>query len=135
MALPSPRLVDLDDPLQPRAEPTALPMPARAGDSSAPAAPRARSSIPTEKNAAPAAPITAPDTLADEQLVAVFARVPESLSDQLADTVRALNAGRARRARVSQQDIVGALLEHYATPAKPAELNVLVDDYRRRIRR
>lgn len=72
-------------------------------------------------------------SLADEPLVAVFARMPESLSERLADTVRALNAGRSRRARVSQQDVLGALVDHHAT-ADPGALTELVDAYRQRIR-
>jgi hypothetical protein len=137
MALRSPRLVDLDDPLQPRSAPAVVTAPqAPPADSAPPAKPRRRPrSSPATDKTPPATPAPSASTLADEQLVAVFARVPESLSDRLADTVRALNTGRARRARVSQQDIVGALLERYATPVAPDELTALVDDYRQRLRR
>jgi hypothetical protein len=65
----------------------------------------------------------------------VFARLPESLSDRLGESLRALNVGRRRRGRVSQQDLLGALVDHYVTPDDPAALVELVDAYRQRIRR
>jgi hypothetical protein len=61
--------------------------------------------------------------------------MPESLSDRLAEGVRALNAGRPRRGRVTQQDLLGALVERYVTPDAPEPLGELVDGYRQRIRR
>jgi hypothetical protein len=131
-ALPTPRLADLDDPLAPRREaerpaPTSVP-------------PRRRARSPKGASTAPAAraPIAAPApvaSLADEQLIGVFARLPESLADRLAEGVRALNADRPRRSRVTQQDIVGALVEHHVTPERPSELGELVDAYRQRLRR
>jgi hypothetical protein len=136
-ALPTPKLADLDDPLAPRRErgPAAVPAPAR------PATRRRRTppdgATPKETSAPPTAaptPTVAP-SLADEQLVAVFARIPESLSDRLVEGVRALNAGRPRRGRVSQQELLGALVERYVTPDAPAALSELVDAYRQRIRR
>lgn len=148
-ALPTPRLADLDDPLAPRREPTAatpgrVTPPAARTDAEAQrlvataAPPEVRSpSEPSDALAAPSSPpsLAAAPSLAHEQLVAVFARIPESLSDRLADGVRALNAGRPRRGRVSQQDVVGALVERYVTPDAPAELGDLVDAFRRRTRR
>lgn len=143
------QLTDLDDPLAPARSTAPAPVTRASADASAskrspstakPAQTRSRAS--TRRPAAerpvsvpPAAPPTAGSSLADEQLVAVFARVPESLSDALADTVRTLNAGRARRARVSQQDVVGALLARYTTQQQADELSELVDGYRQRIRR
>jgi hypothetical protein len=132
--LPTPRLADLDDPLAPRRE--TLPAPAR--QATRPAAQRARATTKPPTQQTPPAqtqtPAPAVPTLADEQLVAVFARMPESLSDRLADGVRALNAGRPRRGRVSQQDVLGALVDQYVRPDQPAPLRELVDAYRRRIR-
>jgi hypothetical protein len=138
MPLPTPSLVDLDDPLQPARrtpEPPAQPA-AAATTTKTPNTPtRTRRRPP--RAASEAAPAPAPRTLADEELVAVFVRVPTSISDRLAATITALNAGRPRRARISQQDLVGALLDRYATTelARDApELTALVDDYRRRVR-
>ena len=138
MPLPTPSLIDLDDPLQParRApEPPAQPA-AAAAATETPTKPRRRT---PRRPAASNTPAPAPTqrTLADEELVAVFVRVPASISDRLADTITALNAGRARRARISQQDLVGALLDRYATTelARDApELTALVDEYRQRVR-
>jgi len=61
--------------------------------------------------------------------------MPESLSDRLADTVRALNADRPRHSRVTQQDVLGALVDAYLSPADTAALGERVDAYRRRARR
>lgn len=138
MPLPTPSLVDLDDPLQParRApEPPAEPAAAAATTKTPNTPTRTRRRPPRAASEAPPAP--APRTLADEELVAVFVRVPTSISDRLAATITALNAGRPRRARISQQDLVGALLDRYATTelARDApELTALVDDYRQRVR-
>ena len=138
MPLPTPSLIDLDDPLQPArraSEPPAQPA-AAAAATETPTRPRRR----TPRRAAASdasAPAPTQRTLADEELVAVFVRVPASISDRLAATITALNAGRARRARISQQDLVGALLDRYATTelARDApELTALVDDYRQRVR-
>jgi hypothetical protein len=133
-ALPTPRLADLDDPLAPRRDT----LPAPAPQAPRPAAQRARATTKKPTQQTPPAqtqtPVPAVQTLADEQLVAVFARMPESLSDRLADGVRALNAGRPRRGRVSQQDVLGALVDQYVRPDQPAPLRELVDVYRRRIR-
>jgi hypothetical protein len=133
-ALPTPKLADLDDPLAPRREPP----PSPTQEATRPATPRRRAAAkrPTQKTPATdtAAPSVPKQSLADEQLVAVFARMPESLSERLAEGVRALNAGRPRRGRVSQQDILGALVDHYVTPTQPAALNKLVDAYRQRVR-
>lgn len=128
-ALPTPKLVDLDDPLAPRREPEA--------PSPTPQAPRRAAAKPpaTQKAPRPAAPPTDSPSLADDPLVAVFARLPEGLSDRLADGLRALNAGRPRRARISQQEVLGALVDRYVTPDEVGELGELVDGYRRRIRR
>lgn len=127
-ALPTPKLADLDDPLAPRREPPPPPAPAPAREAPAGRLYAAPQQTPVVGSATPTA-------LADEQLVAVFARIPESLSDRLADGVRALNVGRPRRGRVSQQDLLGALVEHYVTPDALGALGALVDDYRQRIRR
>jgi hypothetical protein len=140
-ALPTPKVVDLDDPLAPRR--ALAPAPQEPDPSPAPGEPpvspkRQRPRRPPARaDRAPAPPLPAP-SLADEQLVAVFARMPESLSDRLAEGVRALNAGRPRRGRVTQQDLLGALVERYVTPDVPeplGELVELVDGYRQRIRR
>jgi len=134
-ALPTPSLVDLDDPLAPRRAPAPTP-----SAEPAPAPPARRRSPSRARAAAERPPVTEPPpttpahSLADEPLVAVFARMPESLSERLADTVRALNAGRSRRARVSQQDVLGALVDHHATADDPVALAELVDAYRQRIR-
>ena len=134
-ALPTPTLADLDDPLAPRRE--SPPAPAR--EAASPAATRRRTKTKRLTQQTPAArtAVSAPSapSLVDEQLVAVFARVPESVSDRLADGVRALNAGRPRRGRVSQQDLLGAIVDHYVRPDEPAALGELVDAYRQRIRR
>ena len=135
MALPTPGLVDLDDPLQPAPRPSQrskspAAAPPAAADQATTTTPR-RASKPRAATPALATP------LAEEELVAVFVRVPTSISDRLAATIAALNAGRPRRARISQQDLVGALLDRYATPelARDApELTALVDDYRQRVR-
>jgi hypothetical protein len=135
MALPTPGLVDLDDPLQPAPRPSEPSKPAAAGPpAGAPPATttRRRSAKPRTAPAAAARP-----SLAEQELVAVFARVPTSISDRLAATITALNVGRPKRARISQQDLVGALLDRYATTelARDApELTALVDDYRQRMR-
>jgi hypothetical protein len=137
MPLPTPGLVDLDDPLQPaprpsqRSKPAATAAPPAAADQSTTTTPR-RAAKPRA-----AAPPAAARSLAEEELVAVFVRVPTSISDRLAATIVTLNAGRPRRARISQQDLVGALLDRYATTelAREApELTTLVDDYRQRVR-
>jgi hypothetical protein len=140
MALPTPSLVDLDDPLQPArrtpeppSEPSATETPT-AGDTQT--KPRRRAK---QRRGAAQAAVVAPAArqLAEEELVAVFVRVPASISDRLAATITTLNAGRPRRARISQQDLVGALLDRYATTelARDApELAALVDDYRNRVR-
>jgi len=140
--LPTPRLVDLDDPLSPRAPaapappPAAAPAPAPPARAAAAAQPRQRVS-PKRKPVAkpPAAQPSTAGSLADEQVVGVFARMPESLSDRLADTVRALNADRPRHSRVTQQDVLGALVDVYLSPEDTAALGEHVDAYRRRARR
>jgi hypothetical protein len=138
MPLPTPSLVDLDDPLQPARrtpEPPAEPAAAAATTKTPNTPTRTRRRPPRAASEAP--PALAPRTLADEELVAVFVRVPTSISDRLAATITALNAGRPRRARISQQDLVGALLDRYATTelARDApELTALVNDYRQRVR-
>jgi hypothetical protein len=140
-SLPTPKLVDLDDPLAPRREPArsatptsqpapAAPAPAQA---SAPAKP-ARRPARRARESAESAP-QASSSLADEPLVAVFARMPESLSDRLAEGVRELNVGRPRRSRISQQEVLGALVEKYVTPGASKALAELVDAYRARTRR
>ena len=136
-ALPTPKVVDLDDPLAPRParapapqEPDPAPTPEESPASPKPPRPRRP---PAQVDRAPAPQAT--PSLADEQLVAVFARMPESLSDRLGEGVRALNAGRPRRGRVTQQDLLGALVERYVTPDAPEQLGKLVDGYRQRIRR
>ena len=133
-ALPTPKLADLDDPLAPRREPSLAPT----QEAARPKAARRRAATKRPAQKTPAtkteAPSLAERSLANEQLVAVFARMPESLSERLADGVRALNVGRPRRGRVSQQDILGALVDHYVTPDQPAALNKLVDAYRQRVR-
>jgi len=125
-ALPTPKIVDLDDPLTPRREEPPAPI-------STPTTPRRR----TAKQQASKKPLppTKRSTLADDPLVAVFARLPESLSDRLAETVRAVNANRPRRGRVSQQDILGTLVEQYLTPDDVNELSERVDAYRQQISR
>jgi hypothetical protein len=135
-ALPTPKIVDLDDPLTPRAAPPAATPTATA--TSAPAtrpARRRRASKPAAPRKASSPPSTTPDapTFASDALVADFARLPEGLSDRLVDGLRALNDGRPRRSRINQQELLGALVDHYVTPDDVAELSVLVDDYRRRI--
>jgi len=136
MVLPTPGLVDLDDPLQPaprKPEPPAESSATAAGDTQA--KPRRRDK-PRHVVEGPVV-AGAGRPLAEEELVAVFVRVPTSISDRLAATITALNAGRPRRARISQQDFVGALLDRYATTelARDApELTALVDDYRQRVR-
>jgi hypothetical protein len=130
--LPTPKLADLDDPLAPRREP-AKGAPAAA---TRPATTQRRRATPRPQQ--PAAPVAAaPPSLAGDALVAVFARLPESLSDGLADAVRAVNAGRPRRGRVSQQDLLGAIVDRYITSdvgLPPGELGQLVDAYRARLR-
>jgi hypothetical protein len=129
-ALPTPKLADLDDPLAPGRERS----PAPTQEAARPKAARRRAAAQKTPATETEAPSLAERSLAAEQLVAVFARMPESLSERLADGVRALNAGRPRRGRVSQQDILGALVDHYVTPDQPAALNKLVDAYRQRVR-
>lgn len=129
--LTPPKLVDLDDPLAPRPAPAPAASTPSTRKRPAARAPRKPPSAPPA--ASPSAPSPA-RTLAEEPLLAVFARLPESLSDRLADGVRALNEGRPRRGRVSQQDLLGALVDRYVTPADTRELAALVDDYRQRIR-
>jgi hypothetical protein len=130
-SLPTPKLVDLDDPLAPRREParsaapTSQPAPAAPAPASAPAKPARRPARRPRENAESAP--RASSSLADEPLVAVFARMPESLSDRLADGVRELNVGRPRRSRISQQEVVGALVEKYVTPGDSKALAELVD--------
>lgn len=137
-ALPTPSLVDLDDPLQPARhapQPSQPPATAPRGVGVPQTKPRRRDTPRRTATEAPAAPERR--SLAEEELVAVFVRVPTSISDRLAATVTALNAGRPRRTRISQQDLVGALLDRYATTelARDApELTALVDDYRQRVR-
>jgi hypothetical protein len=137
MALPTPGLVDLDDPLKPR--PSQLPSPPAAAGSPAGGdeqAAKAHRRAKPRRAAGTSAALVGP-SLAEEELVAVFVRVPTSISDRLAATIAALNADRPRRARISQQDLVGALLDRYATTelARDAlELTALVDDYRQRVR-
>jgi hypothetical protein len=144
-SLPTPKLVDLDDPLAPRREPArsapptsqpapTAPAPAQAPRSSAPTRPAARRPARRPRENAESAPRTS-SSLADEPLVAVFARMPESLSDRLADGVRELNVGRPRRSRISQQEVLGALVEKYVTPGDSKALAELVDAYRARTRR
>ena len=131
--LTPPKLVDLDDPLAPRPAPA----PAPAASSPTPRTRAAARAPRKPRSTPPATPPSTPSpprTLADEPLVAVFARLPESLSDRLADGVRALNEGRPRRGRVSQQDLLGALVDRYVTPKDTRELGALVDDYRQRVR-
>ena len=138
-ALPTPGLVDLDDPLQPAPRPSQPRTPAAAAPPAAGTkqATTTRRRGATPRRAAAPAAVAAGPSLAEEELVAVFVRVPTSISDRLAATIAALNAGRPRRARISQQDLVGALLDRYATTelARDApELTTLVDDYRQRVR-
>ena len=128
-ALPTPKIVDLDDPLKPR---PATESPRAARPSSPRAAPRRAK---PKSAAASSAPATKPQpSLAEEPMAAIFARVPESLTDRLAETVLAINAGRPRRARVSQQDVLGALLHHSLTPGDVSALAEHVDAYRRLLR-
>lgn len=136
-ALPTPKLADLDDPLAPRRDPA----PAAAAPQ-APAAqtpPRRREAKRASANGARRAPAARTaerkPSLADEPLIAVFARLPESLSDRLDEGVQAVNAGRPRRARVSKQDVLGALVDELVTPDDPARLVELVDAYRKRLLR
>ncbi|MDQ3849586.1 MAG: hypothetical protein M3296_03090, partial [Actinomycetota bacterium] len=77
-------------------------------------------------------PVDPAASLADEPLVAVFARIPERLTNELADRVRALNVGRSRRNRVTQQDVLGTLVRQYLTDEALAEH---VDAYRQALRR
>lgn len=135
--LPTPKVVDLDDPLTPRPTPASAPSapptePApRPKPTSATTSQKARTKRVT---APPAIAEPAPPSLGDEPRIAVFARLPESLSDRLAEGVAALNAGRRRgRGRVSQQDLLGALVERYVTPDDVAELGALVAEHRRRL--
>ena len=72
-------------------------------------------------------------TYGNDALVAVFARMPEGLSDRLADGLRALNEQRPRRSRVNQQELLATLVDRYVTPADVTELSAYVDDYRRRL--
>ena len=133
--LPTPKIVDLDDPLLPRAEPTPA-APPTPDDRRKPA--RSASASRNRSNKPPTAPSSdgagAPG-LAGEPLVAVFARLPESVADRLAQSVRAINADRPRRARVSQQDVLGAVVESHITPDDVTALAELVDAYRQRTRR
>lgn len=125
MSLPTPKLVDLDDPLGPRpAQPTAPPAKPRR-----PRTPRANTD--SARAAAPAAPAQRSQaTLADEKVVAVFARMPASVSDVLANTVSQLNAGRPRGSRISQQDVLGTLVYELRDPADTETLLVKVKAYR-----
>ncbi len=130
--LPTPKVADLDDPLAPRREP-----PPTAPPASAPTAtPHRRTATkhePQPTTAVPPATPTDRSPYANDALVAVFARMPEGLSDRLADVLRALNDGRPRRSRVNQQDLLATLVDRYATPDDVTELSVHVDDYRRRL--
>lgn len=126
--LKTPQLADLDDPLAPR-PPAARSAPAPASASRARKPPAGRAVAPRGQRGA---------SLADEELVAVFARVPESLSAALADAVRRVNAERSRRDRVSQQDLMGALLDRYLASGDgltTGDLSELADAYRARLRR
>ena len=130
-ALPTPKIIDLDDPLMPRRQ-----QPVTAATAPRHTVERRPARKPAAEKPAPAPTSDATSqSLADEPLVAVFARLPESLSDRLSEGLRALNVGRRRRGRVSQQDLLGALVDHYVTPEDPAALLELVDAYRQRIRR
>lgn len=129
-ALPTPKIVDLDDPLTPRPE---------AATPAAPAAnsrPR-RSAVKTASTGAATATVASPPatrSLADEELVAIFARVPKSIADRLSETTTSLNAARSRRSRISQQELLGALIDQHVTPKNIAALEKRVDAYRARIR-
>ncbi len=69
--------------------------------------------------------------LAQEPVKAVFARVPAALARRLEGSVFAL---RATRSKLTQQDVLAALLWRYVdheVPAKVDELAALLDDYKR----
>ncbi len=108
--LPTPTIADLDDPLTPRREPqasTPARQPRRRAANPGPASP------PPDNPASPRPSADHAPSLADEPLVAVFAHISERLTNELADRVRALSAGRSRRNRVTQQDVLGTLVKEY----------------------
>lgn len=135
MALKTPQLADLDDPL---AGGPAHSSPAPA--TPPPTPPASPQSQPAQRRARPPRPpAAAPQpagSFAGQPRVAIFARVPERLSDGVAAAVAAVNAARSRPERVSQQDVIGAVLERYVTSEHgldAAELGALADAYRRRL--
>lgn len=133
MTLPTPKLVDLDDPLQPRSAPQ---------DAPAGAAQREKTPRPTTPRSSqnPEAPTSetrlAEATLAQEKAVGVFARMPQSVSEVLTDVVVQLNTGRPRGGsdRITQQDVLGTLVHELRDSENTAGLLERVVAYRALIR-
>jgi len=124
---PRPQLSVIDDPLRSTPSTAGGEIAGEGGEgASDPTSAEALAANPGERASPPDHPM-----LAQEPVKAVFARVPASLARRLEGSVFAL---RATRSKLTQQDVLAALLWRYVdheVPAKVDELAALLDDYKR----